>query len=169
MTTLLVIALVGVGLLLVGLAALSLARWTRERRVGALVAVDAGGSMSWTLRSERYRLVGRPDMVRRRADGRLIPIELKSRASFRDGPPRSHIIQLWAYCLLLEESERKSPPYGILRYGDGVEYTVPWGAEERRILLDLREEMAMRYDGRARPAARRCAHCRWWAVCDARA
>jgi CRISPR-associated exonuclease Cas4 len=168
-TTLLWIALLTVGLLLVAIAAFSLARRAREGRAGALVAIDAGRSMSWTLRSERYRLVGRLDLVRRRPDGRPVPIEVKSRASFRDGPPRSHIIQLWAYCLLLEENERKSPLYGILRYGDGVEYTVPWGREERRILLDLREEMAGRYDGRARPAARRCAHCRWWAVCDARA
>lgn len=164
----LVVALLA-GATMVAIAALLLARWASERKVGALVAADVGRAHGSTLRSERYRLVGRPDMVRRRSDGRPIPIEIKSRDSFKDGPPRSHIIQLWAYCLLLEESEGRPPPCGILRYGDGAEYTVPWGTEERRILLDLRWEMSRPYDGRARPAPARCARCRWWAICDARA
>lgn len=160
---------VGIGGLLVALALTLLALRARDRRWGSLVAVDAVGAPSMTLRSERYRLVGRPDIVRRRHDGRPVPIEVKSRPSFRDGPPRSHIIQVWAYCLLLEEAEGRTPPYGVLRYADGVEYRVPWGSVERGILLDLREEMAGRYDGRARPTPARCAHCRWWSVCDARA
>lgn len=169
MTSLVLLAVVAAGVACVAVAAYALVRWGRERSRGALVSADVGPSMSWTLRSERYRLVGRPDMVRRRSDGRPIPIEIKSRASYRDGPPRSHIIQLWAYCLLLEESGEGSPPYGLLRYGDGVEYSVPWGATERRILLELREEMDRAYDGRARAAPARCARCRYWAICDARA
>lgn len=169
MTSLWGLLLLGLGVLLVLLASIALGRWAHERREGALVAVDAGPSRGWTLRSERYRIVGRPDLVRRRSDGRPIPIEIKSRESFSDGPPRSHILQLWAYCLLLEENQGRIPPYGILRYADGREYRVPWGATERTILLDLRAEMARRYDGRARPAPARCARCRWWAICDARA
>lgn len=169
MTSLWALALVGVGLFFVVAAVLALLRWRSDRRVGALVSVDSGRGASATLRSERYRLSGRPDIVRRRADGRPVPIEIKSREAFSDGPPRSHILQLWAYCLLLEETDGRAPPYGILRYGDGVEYRVPWGREERAILLDLLGEMALPYDGRARPAPARCAHCRWWAICDARA
>lgn len=169
MTGLLSLVLVGSGAAAILLASALLFRWTRERVVGSLVSVDAGPDSSWTLRSDRYRIVGRPDLVRRGPEGRAIPIEIKSRPSYRDGPPRSHILQLWAYCLLLEENESARPTHGILRYGDGVEYRVPWGTEERRILLELRDEMATPYDGRARPAPARCARCRWWSICDARA
>ena len=169
MTSLLALGMLGAGLLLCLVALLTLVRWARERRRGALVAIDAGPSAAWTLRSERYGMTGRPDLVRRQGDGRAIPIEIKSRGSFRSGPPRSHLVQLWAYCFLLEENERRPPRYGILRYADGVEYTVPYGPPERRIVLDLREEMGLPYDGRARPAPARCARCRWWALCDVRA
>ncbi|MGI0055567.1 MAG: CRISPR-associated protein Cas4 [Thermoplasmata archaeon] len=165
---LLVVALGLAGVGLAVCAGVGFARLHRDRRLGTLVAIDAGRGGSVTLRSERYRLVGRPDLVRRRADGRAVPVELKSRAHPRGGPARSHILQLWVYCLLLEESEGRSPPFGVLRYGDGVEFEVPWGDTERRILVEIRREMDQPYDGRARPSPGRCARCRWVTICDAR-
>ncbi len=157
----------GVAVAAGGIAALL--RRRQDRRHGALVQVDLGSDRGAPMRSERYRLFGRPDIVRRNAVGIEIPIEIKSRPRPPSGPARSHIVQVWAYCLLLEERTGRAPPYGVLRYGGGAEVEVPWGSVERGILRELRREMDRPYDGRARPSPARCARCRWAPVCDARA
>jgi CRISPR-associated exonuclease Cas4 len=158
------VALLGVALAAWALRALSERRQDRLR--GRLVAVDAG--QATTLRSERYRLVGRPDELRRLSDGRLVPIEFKSRTTPPRGPTPSHVVQVRAYCLLVEETTGVPPPYGILRYADG-EFRIGWDARARRELLSVRAELLAPYDGRATPSPARCARCPWVGVCDARA
>ena len=148
-------------------AARSLAIRSRERSQGELVAIDAGAPM--TLRSDRYRLSGRPDVLRRLPDGRVVPIELKSRTAPPRGPPSSHLIQVATYCLLVEETTGRAPPYGLLRYGDGQEFRVPWTAAARAEVLRLRARMDEPYDGRATPSRAKCARCAWRLVCDAAA
>ncbi|MCI4373221.1 MAG: PD-(D/E)XK nuclease family protein [Thermoplasmata archaeon] len=164
----------GAGLILFGavvllLAVRALSHRHREARYGSLVSVDVAPGAAAVLRSERYRISGRPDELRRLADGRLVPIEFKSRVSPRNGVPRSHRIQVAAYCLLVEETTGRSPPYGVVRYGDGGEARIPWNAAAREELLDLRREVDRRYDGRATPSVARCTHCPWRESCDARA
>ena len=154
------------GIALVAWALRALELRHREAAVGALVAIDAGRAV--TLRSDRYRLVGRPDELRRLADGRLVPVELKSRPTPSRGPTPSHIAQVRAYCLLVEAATGASPPYGVLRYADG-EFRVRWDDRARDELLRVRAEMLRRYDGRATPSPGRCAKCPWVRVCDARA
>ena len=139
----------------------------RDARAGTLVAIDAGAPA--VLRSDRYRLSGRPDALRRRPDGRLVPVEFKSRPTPARGPPRSHLVQVRAYCLLVEEATGAPPPYGILRYSDGGEFRVRWDGRARDDLLRLRSEVDRPYDGRATPAPAKCARCAWRPVCDARA
>jgi CRISPR-associated exonuclease Cas4 len=155
------------GGLIVAAAARALLARRREAALGDLVAVDAGAPM--TLHSARYRISGRPDLVRRLPDGRRVPIELKSRPAPPAGPRPSHRVQVEVYCLLLEESTGVSPPFGVVRYGDGVEFRVPWNARARSELLRLRAELDRPYDGRASPSAAKCARCGWRAVCDVRA
>jgi CRISPR-associated exonuclease Cas4 len=163
-----------VGVLLGGVAVALLGAWSlvrrhRESRYGTLVSVDERGGSGPLLRSTTYRISGRPDELRRLPDGRLVPIEFKSRPSPRNGPPRSHRIQVAAYCLLVEETAGRAPPYGVLRYGDGGEARVRWDADARDELLDLRRALDRPYDGRATPSVARCAHCAWRESCDARA
>lgn len=157
------VALVGVVLVAWALRALSERR--SDRALGRLVAVDAGRPR--TLRSERYRLIGRPDEIRERPDGRLVPVEFKSRAAPPRGPPLSHLTQVRAYCLLVEDTTGTPPPYGLLRYSD-QEFRVRWDDEARRELLLLRNELLRPYDGRATPSSGKCARCPWANVCDAR-
>lgn len=163
-------ALGGLLLLLVGLGAAALGarlllRRARESRWGSLVAIDAGAPLA--LVSARYRLTGRPDAVRRRPDGSLLPVERKSAPLPRGGPYRSHLVQLWAYCLLLEEATGRAPPFAVLRYRD-ADLRVAWDAEARSELLAVRRAVGVPYDGRATPSVGRCAACRWAARCDAR-
>jgi len=159
-----VVALVGVALAAWALRTLS--RRHQDNRRGRLVAIDAGQPA--TLRSERYRVSGRPDELRQLADGRLVPVELKSRPTPPRGPNPSHVVQVRAYCLLVEEAIGVPPPYGVLRYSDG-EFRVRWDDRARAELLAVRAELLAPYDGRATPSRARCAHCPWVGVCDARA
>jgi CRISPR-associated exonuclease Cas4 len=153
----------GVGLAVWGVRAIAARR--RESAVGTLVAIDAGRPA--VLRSSRYRIQGRPDALRELPDGRWVPVETKSRRSPRGGPTRSHLVQVWAYCVLVEEETGRSPPFAIVRYSD-QEYRVPWTSESRHELLRLRAELLRPYDGRATPSTARCARCRWFPTCDAR-
>jgi CRISPR-associated exonuclease Cas4 len=162
-----VLGALGAALILVG--AYALVRRHREARYGTLVAVDDGPGSGLVLRSRRYRISGRPDEVRRRRDGRLVPVEFKSRSLPPRGPPRSHRVQVAAYCLLLEEAAGQAPPYGVIRYGDGPEVRLPWDDRARAELLAVRDELEQPYDGRATPSVDRCARCGWRAACDVRA
>jgi CRISPR-associated exonuclease Cas4 len=159
-----VVAVVGVALAAWALRTLSQCRDDNAR--GRLVAVDAGRPA--TLRSDRYGLVGRPDELRRLQDGRVVPVEFKSRATPPRGPAPSHVVQVRAYCLLVEETTGLVPPYGVLRYSDG-EFRVRWDDRARGELLSVRAELLRPYDGRATPSRARCARCPWFLACDARA
>jgi len=160
------VLLAGAGVVVAGASALEIARRHRESRWGRLEAIDAGRAE--TLRSERYRLVGRPDALRRAPDGRRIPIEVKRRTAPAGAPYRSHVVQVWAYCLLVEEVDGRPPPFGVLRYSDR-EILVPWDRAARAAVIALRREVEAPYDGRATPSPGRCARCRWAERCDARA
>ena len=142
-----------------------LRRWD-QRRAGRLLQTDLPRRPGWVLRSSRYRIAGRPDEIRVLPDGRWVPVELKSRSTPRRGPPASHRVQLAAYCLLVEETTGRPPPFGLLRYGDGGEFRLEWNPAIRDHLLDLRRALDVPYDGRARPSPGRCAGCAWRRSCD---
>jgi CRISPR-associated exonuclease Cas4 len=93
-----------------------------------------------SLISARYGLSGRPDYLVRVDDG-VVPVELKSGRSPRSGRPyKGHMLQLAAYCLLVEDVCQAFVPYGLLQYEDRcirVEYT----SSLRRDLLVLLKEM----------------------------
>jgi CRISPR-associated exonuclease Cas4 len=163
------VAAILIGVALGAAAVRALLRRRVARKVGVLVDVDRMDGRRPPLRSERYRLVGRPDELRRLSDGTIVPIELKSRSTPAQGPPRSHRVQVWAYCLLVEETTGRSPPFGVLRYSDGGEFRIPWTREAREELLAVRHAVARPYAGEARPSPGRCRGCRFRESCDARA
>lgn len=165
MSGLVAIALLAIGGLVAALSVRALGERRRDRRLGALVAIDAGRPA--VLRSERYRIVGRPDVLRQDRHGRTIPVEIKRRAAPRDGPFRSHKIQLWTYCLLVEEETGAAPTFGVLRYSDR-EFRVRWDAEARAELFAVREAALRPYEGEATPSEGRCRSCTWSEICDAR-
>jgi CRISPR-associated exonuclease Cas4 len=158
------LALVGGGILAAG--AVALARRRAQRRAGRLLQADLPNRPGMLLRSPRFRIAGRPDELRVLADGRWVPVELKTRSTPRAGPPPSHRIQVAAYCLLVEETTGRPPPYGLLRYGDGGEFRIDWTRDLRQRVIDLRYELAAPYDGRALPSRGKCSGCPWRMSCD---
>jgi len=163
------LALLVAAVLLAAYALHRLAQSGREARRGRLVSVDAGPRRAELLRSEGWRLSGRPDEIRALPDGRWVPVEWKTRPAPRRGPLPSHRVQLLAYCLLCEARTGRAPPYGLLRYGDGREFRVAWDAAARAELWGIRQAMARPYDGRHAASAAKCGGCRWRPVCDVRA
>lgn len=91
---------------------------------GEIVYSDTGTWRAVTepLLSRRYGLVGKPDyLVVIKAGGgeQTVPIEVKSGNHVRQ-PRAGHILQLGAYCLLVEDKMGERPPYGLLHYADGT-------------------------------------------------
>ena len=157
-------------LLILGAGALWLARRQRLSTGlprGKVVSTDMGG---WrrpdkALFSPNYRLTGRPDYLVKH--GRhLIPVEVKpTRMSHRPYP--SDVLQLGAYCLLMENSVGK-PPHGLLRYREQT-FRIPYTRRLRRQVLRVLADMR-RLDGArdVRPnhrEPRRCLGCGYRSHC----
>ena len=122
---------------------LLLGRWSR--REGQRLGVDSGGLIAAddahlgmpTLRSERFGLVGRPDQLLR-VGRAVVPIEQKPHARRMQ---RSHVMQIAAQCLLVQEVYGVRPPYGLLVLAGGVQEEVPFTTELEAQLLDTMARM----------------------------
>lgn len=116
--------------------------------------------------SERYGLRGRPDYVLLINEDH-IPVEVKTGRVPR-GPLFSHILQVAAYCLLIEEEFGKAPSHGVIRYGQ-VENEVEYDRALRdMVTAKLGEMRAIMRTGSAhrnhsKPG--KCAHCSRRGVC----
>jgi CRISPR-associated exonuclease Cas4 len=77
--------------------------------------------------SQRLRLSGKPDYIVQK-ESQYIPVEVKTG---RQGHPQhSHVLQLAAYCQLIEETSGMFVPEGILVYNK-VPYTIPFDPKLR--------------------------------------
>jgi CRISPR-associated exonuclease Cas4 len=155
-----------------GLALLGGALWLllRARRgqqqsglpQGRLIYADTGrwSAVAQPYFSPRYRLTGKPDYLIDGDDG-LVPVEVKHTAAPAGGQAyASHIMQLAAYCLLVEEAHGQAPPYGLIRYKDAtvrIDYTA---AMRSRLLETLDELRASRSQDEVKRSHRDPARCR---------
>jgi CRISPR-associated exonuclease Cas4 len=159
---------------------LAMRQATRTRQAaglpsGRIIYADTGG---WRppdapFFSAAYGLTGKPDyLVETRAG--LIPIEVKSSAA-PSHPYSSHVLQLAAYCLLVEETGGQAPPYGLIKYADDI-FEVDYTPALRRELLALLDAMQRLRAQNARQGApngvprshdepRRCAGCAYRPMC----
>jgi CRISPR-associated exonuclease Cas4 len=163
--------MIALPLLLLALLALWLGLRLR-RRTGLpwarVVTQDmAGRALERPLFARRYGLTGRPDyLIERR--GVLIPVEVKpGRRASR--PYASDLMQLAAYCLLVEETSGHAPPYGLLRYAEHT-FRLDYTPVVRDELLDILDEMRVALDApdcsRSHNDPRRCAGCGFALQCD---
>jgi CRISPR-associated exonuclease Cas4 len=167
----LIVALIVVLLLLYG-------AWRRMKRAGALSGLPRGrvvyaDSGEWraggVLVARAVGLSGKPDYILKQ--GRhTIPVEVKPgrRAA---APYDADILQLAAYCLLVQETTGARPPHGLLRYQERT-FEIPYSPALEARLLDCLE--AMRRDlvapdvPRSHDDPRRCAVCGYREGCAAR-
>lgn len=151
--------------------ALEAARATREKYAvkGEVVYIDSNMEKPKLFVSKKLGLSGRPDAVV--LDGEHhIPVEIKTGRVPR-GPLFSHILQIAAYCVLLEEEYGKAPPYGVIRYGD-VSYEIEYNEDQKRLLLqklaDMRAAIRKGEAHRNHNRPGKCVHCSRRAVCPER-
>jgi CRISPR-associated exonuclease Cas4 len=161
-------------LALTGLWLLWRARVRRQETglpAGRLVYADTG---AWSrcerpLFSNEHRLTGKPDYLVTTREG-VIPVEVKSGAA-PARPYAAHVLQLAAYCLLVEEQEHCRPPYGILKYDDRtfeIEYTPDLQARLLATLEDIRAGLRADDVERSHEEAARCRGCGQRTACDRR-
>lgn len=107
---------------------------------GHIISADMHGAETpgRPLFSRRYGLTGQPDYLIATRAG-LIPVEIKS-SKTPPHPYPSHVFQLAAYCLLVEEMEGHPPPHGFIRYPERT-FQVPYTPDLRRALLETIEAM----------------------------
>jgi CRISPR-associated exonuclease Cas4 len=134
-----------------------------------VVYADTGawGRLEKPLFSRARGLTGKPDyLVEER--GQHIPVEVKSARAPRQ-PYDTHIYQLAAYCMLVEDTYGVRPRYGLIRYADrtfAVDYTRELEAEVMAILNAMRAEADAKEVDRSHQAPERCRGCGYRPVCD---
>ena len=121
--------------------ALDMARSTRDKfgiQEGDIKYVDSQRARSELLSSEKYMLRGRPDYILT-IDDELVPVEVKTGRT-PQGPLFSHILQLAAYCILVEERYGKTPSYGILKYSK-MEHQIEFDDDLRKLVTEKLDRM----------------------------
>jgi len=147
---------------------------SRQRRSaglpgGRVIYTDthAWGVVEKPLFSSELGLTGKPDYLVEQ-NGRLIPVEVKT-GRVPDAPYDSHIFQLAAYCLLVEKTYGKRPPYGIIHYPNrdfAVDYTPQLESALLDQLAEMRRDENRTNVPRSHDEAARCRRCGFKKVCD---
>lgn len=160
--------IVGVTLLLL---ALGLYLWGRGTQRLSGLGMPAGSIVyrdrrAWrqpaqTLTHPGLRLAGRPDYVVKQRDGSLIPLELKSRPAPAQPHP-GHVMQLMAYCALVEATYGRRPACGILHYSDRaflIRYTPAREAKLAELIGWMQHDAAEADIPRSHNSVARCRAC----------
>jgi len=114
-------------------------------------------------------LTGKPDYLVIRRD-QIIPMEIKSMwAPF--SPYDSHVVQLGAYCMLVEKQFKHRPVYGLLRYRNRT-FKIPFTAgledEVMTHIERIRNSKRKDHAPRSHEQPNRCARCGYRHICDQR-
>ncbi len=137
---------------------------------GDVVYDDAGSwyEVAKPLFNKELMLTGKPDYVVRAEDGSLIPVEFKS-AKAPVQPYDGHVMQLIAYCALVESHFGKRPSHGIIRYDNksfNIDYTPHLEDELLAVLEEMRFDLEDQDVARSHDAWQRCNGCGFKDVCE---
>ena len=78
--------------------------------------------------SYQFRIAGKPDYIVKK-NSQYIPVEVKT-GSYNI-PQKNHVLQLAAYCQLLEETYNSFVPYGVLVYNNLNQFKIPFNPKLR--------------------------------------
>lgn len=161
-------------LLLAGIALVLVSVWLRRGAgipAGRVVYAD---TQAWRecvepLYAPSANVTGKPDYLVRKLH-HVIPVEVKSGPAPSE-PYRSHVLQLAAYCLLVDEVYERRPPYGLIRYDDRT-FAISYTPQLEDELLDtiewMRQDLRDKQADRNHNDAARCAACSYAEYCDQR-
>lgn len=136
---------------------------------GRVIYTDtrAWGNVEKPLFYPALALTGKPDYLIEK-NGQLIPVEVKSGRAPAE-PYDSHIFQLASYCLLVEKTYGKRPPYGIIHYENrdfAVDYTKELENALIELLGDMREDDIRGRMDRSHDQPSHCKRCGFRDVCE---
>lgn len=136
---------------------------------GRVIYTDtrAWGEVEKPLFDQALGLTGKPDYLVEQ-NGRIIPVEVKTGRT-PEAPYDSHIFQVAAYCLLVEKTYGKRPPYGIIHYPNrdfAVDYTPALESSLLDLLAELKRDEVRTNVPRSHEDAARCRKCGFKKVCD---
>ena len=131
------------------------------------IDVDGSRRPARTMFDRHHGLVGRPDGLIE-INGHVVPLEHKP--SRRSGKPRdADILQLGAYCLLVESERGVPPPFGVLCYEKQC-WRVIWNTKLRRGVIgaieSIRSDRARQSVARSHEEPGRCVRCVQRSRCD---
>lgn len=115
-----------------------------------------------------WGLAGKPDYVIE-SKGVLVPVEVKSNSA--DQPYDSHIMQLAAYCRLVQVTSGRRPPRGLIKYNNRVfeiEYTPALEASLKSLVGEIRAADPLSDIARSHQSAPRCRSCGYARDCEQR-
>lgn len=169
------VALLGLGLVL---ALLALVVMWRGRRLwedagmpdGRVIYSDTGAwyAQDEPLLAHDLKLVGKPDYLVQQADGLVIPVEVKSKTA-PPQPYEGHVLQLAAYCLLVQRTYGVRPTHGILQYSDrafSIDFTYELEETILDLLAEMREGLMESELHRDHQNPRKCRQCGFRGVCQ---
>lgn len=145
--------------------------WWRQSRLGIVGHhvwyQDDSGEVR-VLRSQKYGLFGKPDMLLRKGK-QFIPVELKTGRTPAK-PYDSNIFQLWVYCLLVESETGVTPTHGLIRYPQ-KEFTIKFDESSRKLVLasvaHMRQSLRTgQAPSRHHHSPARCRACQFRFSCD---
>jgi CRISPR-associated exonuclease Cas4 len=112
-------------------------------------------------------LAGKPDYLVEH-NGTLVPVEVKSGWA-PPAPRENHVFQLAAYCLLVQRTSGKRPPYGLIAYRNrtfAVDFTPELEARLTELIVAIRRQERQGEAHRSHEEPGRCAACGYRAVCE---
>jgi CRISPR-associated exonuclease Cas4 len=138
---------------------------------GRIIYTDTNGwgKIEKPLFYAALELTGKPDYLIEKGND-IIPVEVKSGRA-PEAPYDSHIYQLAAYCLLVEKTYHKRPPYGIIHYENrdfAIDYTPALEQSLIDLLVEMKRDEHKRKVPRSHESPARCAKCGFREVCEER-
>lgn len=152
--------------------------WLARRRqkasglpAGRIIYTDtrAWGPVEKPLYSGELGLTGKPDYLVQQGD-QFIPVEVKSGRA-PEAPYDSHIMQLAAYCYLVQAAFGKRPAYGILHYSTrtfAVDYTAELEEALVNLVREIQDQERQKEAARSHESAARCQACGYRSICSQR-
>lgn len=112
--------------------------------------------------SKKLNLSGKPDYLVRTKKGVTIPVEVKT--GLHEKPLKHHIMQLVAYCQLVEDTTGKNVPYGLLFYYDsGKRFRIPFDkayrSELKNTIQKIRSSFETDFVERNHEEPSKCTYC----------
>ena len=145
--------------------------WGRLRRASSVIIYQETRAQRnrRSMVAQEFGLSGRPDYLLQVDAQTIIPVLTKQNPA-PESPHDAHIMQIVAHCLLVAETTRHYPPYGVIRYGDGRTFEIDFDEDAVEILSQLMDEIEA--DRRRKDVSRnheeraRCYACSHRARCD---